>query len=375
MPPPMTQLADRLVIDRSHRTSEGYLAVRARAARTGIYDYLASEIGAPDSFKPTDRVRVYRDEAEVFAPDAVRSFIGKPVTNDHPSVPVTPDNWKDHASGVAMGALRDGEYLAFDLVLMDKALIADVDAGKRELSNGYACALDWTPGVSPRGEAYDARQTNIRGNHIAVVDAGRAGPECSIADRWAVCDFNAGALSAALFNAKENTVVPKIIHVDGMPVNLSDENAVDALVSKFQSQLADKDATIKARDERISALEGEKAVADKALEDAKAQTSAEALDKAVAARTALIGVARAIVPNLQTDGRTDAQIRRDVVDAKLAERAKDMDDAAIAGAFAALSNGVSAINSADATHTPSMGLAPVTVDARHAVEAIRQRRY
>ena len=61
------QLADRLVLDAPRRTSDGYLAVRAKAARVGTYDYLAAEVGAPDTFKPTDVVKVYRDANEVFA--------------------------------------------------------------------------------------------------------------------------------------------------------------------------------------------------------------------------------------------------------------------------------------------------------------------
>jgi hypothetical protein len=69
-------------------------------------------------------VKVYRSEDEVFAQGQhVASFLMKPVTNDHPTQPVTADNWRDHAKGVVGKALRDGEYLAFDIVLMDKATI------------------------------------------------------------------------------------------------------------------------------------------------------------------------------------------------------------------------------------------------------------
>ena len=56
-----------------------------------------------------------------------------------------------------------------------------VEAGA-QLSNGYLADFDFTPGTSPEGEAYDATQSNIRGNHIALVEAGRCGESCRISD-------------------------------------------------------------------------------------------------------------------------------------------------------------------------------------------------
>jgi hypothetical protein len=130
--------ADSLQFDHPRKTADGYLVVRARASRSGIYDYLGKEIDPEGKTFAADQVvKVYRSEAEVFAQDSVASFLMKPVTNDHPSQPVTAENWRDHAKGVVGKALRDGDFLAFDIVLMDKATIVDVESGKRELSNGY----------------------------------------------------------------------------------------------------------------------------------------------------------------------------------------------------------------------------------------------
>lgn len=170
-------IADRLQIGERRRTKEGYLAVRARAARAGIYDYMGREID-PDGhhFAADQVVKVYRPAEEVFSKDSVQSFMLKPITDNHPAKPVDASNWRDHAKGVNAGALRDGEYLAFDLVLMDAALIDAVDKGKRELSNGYQSEIIIGAGTTTDGQAYDAVQRNIRGNHIAVVakEIGRA---------------------------------------------------------------------------------------------------------------------------------------------------------------------------------------------------------
>jgi uncharacterized protein len=326
------QVVDTLTLDAPRITQDGYLAVRARAARTGVYEYAASEIGAPDTFKPTDTVKVYRDEAEVFARDSVASFLNKPITNDHPATGVNAANWRDHAVGNVAKALREGEFLAFDLVLMDAAAIADVKGGKRELSNGYSCKLDWTPGTAPDGTAYDARQTNIRGNHVALVDQGRAGPHCAIKDGFAVCDANPAAQSAF---TKEDRV-SKTITLDGLPVNLGDVAAVEAAIAKITDRATTAETALADANTKVGTLTGEKVALEAKLADAVAKADPVALDKRVADRAALIAKAKGVHADVVTDGKTDAEIMRAVVDAKAGEAAKSLDDAGIAGAFVML---------------------------------------
>jgi hypothetical protein len=172
------QFCDTLTLDAPKRTKDGFMAVRARAARAGVYEYLGREVDPSGTrFKADQLVKVYRPEEQVFDKASIASFIAKPVTNDHPAEPVTADNWKRHSRGAVMGALRDQEYLALDLTIMDGAAIADIEAGKRQLSNGYSCDLSFEDGVAPDGTDYQAVQRNIRGNHVALVDRGRAGSE------------------------------------------------------------------------------------------------------------------------------------------------------------------------------------------------------
>lgn len=329
------QIRDRLTLDAPRRTSDGRMAVRARAARTGIYDYLASEIGAPSQFKPTDRVKVYRDGADVFDEAAARSFIGRPITNDHPAEAVTVDNWRDHARGTIMGAMRDGEHLAFDLLLTDASAIKAIEDGKRELSNGYSCDLDWTPGTAPDGTQYDARQTNIVGNHVALVDRGRAGSDCAIQDgKFAACDANT-ALVATLDTTPKGHAVKKLV-IDGLQVDLSDADAVGAAIAKLQDQNSEAQTALADAQAKTAEANGKIAALEKQLADAKAASSAEALDARVAERAALVADAKALVSTIATDGKSDADIRREVVAATLGDAATDMEDAEISGAFKAL---------------------------------------
>lgn len=70
--------ADALTLDASRRTRDGYLAVRAKAARTCVYKYSGREVD-PDNahgLRDQDSVNVLRDDATVFDKKAVHSFIG-----------------------------------------------------------------------------------------------------------------------------------------------------------------------------------------------------------------------------------------------------------------------------------------------------------
>lgn len=322
------QFVDALTLDAPRRTREGFMAVRAKAARVGVYDYLGSEIDPENKHGLRDKgmVKVLRDEATVFDMAAVRSFVGKPITDDHPTQAVTADNWRQHARGTVMGAIRDGDYLAFDLLLTDADAIAKVDAGKRELSNGYAASLEFGDFAAPDGTKCVARQTSIQGNHVALVDRGRAGPECRISDAFAHCD----AIPTTIMEP-----VMKTIMLDGIPVNLGDAAAVEAAIAKLQDTAAKAATALTDAEAKLSTETGKVAALEKQLADAKAELEPARLDQLVADRAALVAKVKAIAPDLVVDGKTDAEIRRAVVAAKLGD-ACPKDDAGVAGAFAVL---------------------------------------
>jgi hypothetical protein len=160
------------------KTDEGFLiCLGVPVARIGEMEYLAKELSLGGD--PSAIVTVTRDEGEVFSPAAVASFEGKPVTNDHPPEDVAPGNFgayaRGHAQNVRRGSGELADYLLADLYVTDPRLIAEIaDGAKREVSCGYNCEYD------PSGAGYSQRR--IRGNHIAVVREGRAGPEVSIRD-------------------------------------------------------------------------------------------------------------------------------------------------------------------------------------------------
>ncbi len=176
----MTYFGTRLSENISRREPEGYLiCLNVPVARSGAQDYLPSELGLPE---PDSRlIPVLRPESEVFAPACIASFEGMPVTDDHPSCPegVTAENirrlQKGHAHNVRKGSGSESDLLLADLIITDPVLIEEILSGKREISCGYNYTLCEEDG--------QFIQREIRGNHVAVVEAGRAGPRVSIRDQ------------------------------------------------------------------------------------------------------------------------------------------------------------------------------------------------
>lgn len=172
-------------------TPEGYLlCLDVPVARTGVMHYLPEELPEEIAAHATEEtVLVYRLPEDVFAPETVASFEGKPVTVGHPEGFVTPDNWKElacgHAQNVRRGEGEASDLLLADLLITDQEaifLIAPKQGGKpedkplREVSCGYDAEYEeMAPGVG--------RQFAIVGNHIALVPHGRCGSRCAIQDK------------------------------------------------------------------------------------------------------------------------------------------------------------------------------------------------
>lgn len=158
---------DTVKLGPPRRLDDGRLILDATLTRTGIFVYRN-----PDGSLRKE----YRGDAVVFAKDSLETLKLAPVTNGHPSVMVTAANAKQYVVGqVGESVRRDGDHVVATIVVNDAATISEMERGKQETSCGYACDLDETPGVTPDGERYDARQTNVIYNHLAIVEAGRAG--------------------------------------------------------------------------------------------------------------------------------------------------------------------------------------------------------
>jgi hypothetical protein len=326
------KFTDAVSIAGTRRRDDGYLVADARVARTGVQTYAGWEVGKPEMAL----VKVYRPDSEVFSRDTLASFAHRPVTNDHPVEPVTADNWKEHAVGQTADEIaRDGSFIRVPLMVSDGATIKMIEDGKRELSAGYTCDLAFEAGQTADGEAYDAIQKNIRANHVAIVQRGRAGSEVRIGDdagKWGAAPISTTDKETITMSDALRTVV-----VDGLSVSTTDQGA--QAIAKLQKDLetsAAKIASLTAdHAEAIKAKDAELAKKDAALDAEKAKVlDTAALDKLVQDRAALIDKARKLAPTLDTDGLSDADIRKAAVVAVRGEDAvKGKPEAYIDAAF------------------------------------------
>ena len=85
------------------------------------------------------------------------------------------------SAAVLNAAQEDGINVAVDMVITKKDAIEAILNGKQGLSMGYTCDIEMAePGATWAGVEYDYVQRNIRYNHCAIVDAGRAGDNAKI---------------------------------------------------------------------------------------------------------------------------------------------------------------------------------------------------
>ena len=331
----MTQrFSDAAVMGKPRKTADGYLIADAFVARTGIQIYRGSEVGKPEM----ETVRVYRSEDQVKDPASVRTYSHAPITLGHPAVMVDADNVASLAKGeISTEAEWHEGKLKLPLIVKDAAAIAAIESGEMAgLSAGYTCTLDWTAGTAPDGAQYDAQQTNIRINHVALCQLGRAGEEFRIgdsADQWGATPLHLAEKGRHM--ADLQTVV---LGDQAAQVAAADASKIEAYKAAMTKQLSDAAAALteaeKKAEEEAAAKEKEMAKKDAEIADLKANAlDAAAIDALVKDRADLVARAKAIQPDAVTDGKSAADIKRAVVVAKRGDAVKDKADAYIDAAF------------------------------------------
>ena len=182
------------IADKSARTPDlnGWWEVRDNPiTKVGGFDYHGSQLpGCPDP----DRVyRVYRPEEELSDPEFLASLRLLPLVDDHTVLGSqdrggTPAEAKGVHGTIGESIRFDSPYVRGNLKVWSEAMARKIDppAGsgvrKKELSLGYGCALDWTPGTFG-GVNYDVVQRRLRANHLALVKEGRMGPDVAVLDQ------------------------------------------------------------------------------------------------------------------------------------------------------------------------------------------------
>ena len=307
-------------------TQDGYLIASPRVARTGVQLYRGIEVGRPDLAE----VRVYRPESEVMSKDAMSSLAWKPITIEHPDEPVTAKNWRDLAVGhLSDEVVRDGEFIRVPLRLMDAEAIDIVRGGKKQLSVGYTAVLKWGDGKTDSGEEYDAIQTSIRANHVAITHTARGGDKLRMGDRkHKEASMAKLTVDGIVIEMEERDVQLVERHIANLTKELASLKTAQNDLATVKTELANSTAVVTAKDAEIATLKQQ--VVDAAL-------TPEKIAKAARERNAVEVRAKSLMDNIQiTDAMSDAEIRRQVVSSICGDTAKPWDDNQIAAVFTSL---------------------------------------
>ena len=312
------------------RTTEGFLKGRAIVTCCGVFTYKRAD---------GTLQRELRLPEEVFAPATLESLKLKPVTLNHPTELVTPENadmlqvgslgdnpsstnqeYNGYGEPTDLKKLTDGLNVAVDMIITKKDAIDAVINGKQGLSMGYTCDIEMAePRSTWCGVEYDYIQRNIKYNHCAIVDAGRAGDNAKIELRVDSAD---AVLEDKLVTKDGGTKMLKKINLDGIDyeaeesvikaLNTEKKRADDAVaeLSKFKEDSA-KELSVMTAERDTQKERADKAEEDLAKAKAEALDSTK-LDEAVNARIELYKNAEKAGVEVKNDMK-DADIKKAVI--------------------------------------------------------------
>ncbi|CUJ80781.1 DUF2213 domain-containing protein [Achromobacter sp. 2789STDY5608628] len=130
-----------------------------------------------------DANRIYfllRDPEELAR--AASTFNNIPLLSKHIPVSAAEPQKEFVVGATGSNASYQAPYLKNSLVVWDAVAIALIESEEqKELSSAYRYRADMTPGVY-EGVAHDGVMRDIRGNHVALVEVGRAGPDVVVGD-------------------------------------------------------------------------------------------------------------------------------------------------------------------------------------------------
>lgn len=162
---------------------DGRMRVRkAHISKAGVNPYRGDEIpGWQELGLEPDKVYAMLRPPEELR-KAADTFNGIQLLRDH--VPVDAEDHRPHDVVGATGteAEFNDPYLDNSLHVWTRDAIDGIeDDSKRQLSCGYHYRAEMTPGEF-RGTRYDGVMRDICGNHVALVEQGRAGPDVIVGD-------------------------------------------------------------------------------------------------------------------------------------------------------------------------------------------------
>lgn len=163
---------------------DGHMVVaESRISKANVCPYFGREIPEYETLglEPEKTYKLWRHPEELAK--GAETFNGAPLIKSHKAI--TEDT--PHQSlwvGTVGACAFEAPYLVtrpLRIITAEGKRLVESDK-QRQLSAGYRYDADMTAGVTPEGVPYDGIMRNIRGNHVALVEEGRAGPDVHVAD-------------------------------------------------------------------------------------------------------------------------------------------------------------------------------------------------
>jgi len=365
----------KLAMDKSVRSTNdfGHLHVEvSNISKAVVNPYYGQEIPNFESLglDPGRKYMLLRDPEELRK--AADTFNNLPLLIKH--VPVTAEApSKDLWVGTTgSDAVFEEPYLRNSLAVWDATGVAAIESNKqKQLSSAYSYDVDMTPGTYG-GVKYDGVMRNIKGNHVALVEEGRAGPDVVVGDSKLLekpkmkLSAKALALSYALAGYA-STVIAQDAQIGELSTVVG---GVKSLNKKEQAQVVKKFTDLVtphlAADADLEALPGlVAAMADP--DDPTPEVKAPGAMDNGAELSALLqrmGVGPDIVAKIQSMCAGGAMDEDKDDDDKVSKPAMD---AAIADAVKATEQRMQAIRAAEIEVQPLVGTLSVAMDSAEAV--------
>jgi hypothetical protein len=324
---------DKIAIKgRVSRTDEGYLTGIAPITRAGVFTYHGSD------GKPYNELRHPDD---VFSPDSLETLKMVPITNTHPWFGrVKSDNVKRVQVGMTGESVTtDAPHVMSSIKITDSSAVEDIDSGRQQVSAGYKCQVINETGVFD-GIEYTSRQKNIRYNHVALCDAGRAGPDVGLnLDSLDTEDTDimiSDSVEYSQFTGSKN--MGKIV-LDSCEYEAPQDviNACNRDKLRTDAILAESTAKIASLTKDHDALKGENAALKAKVDSFDKRDFGKEIQEAVKNRRDLETSASIVLPKEVSgkfDSMSDADIRKAVISTKLPDLKLDsQSDAFIDGCY------------------------------------------
>ena len=297
-------------------TPDGFLRCKARVLAERVMPYSKGELGE-DVPVDQDIIQMLVTQETMAEPEAIRSLEGALlVAGDHTWL--TPDMVSEYGMGhVAGQPVMDGPYLVCDLLLTNPEAIAAVKSGQLpEISAAYRAETVFQPGEF-NGEHYDAIQTQLRYNHIAIIPEGhgRAGRDVRILNKKnnkeeiKMSDNDVKLVRIQLKNTK------KFVNVDEEGASAVEEegSVSEASLESAMSDLEAKNAEMSALQGEVEELKGQLSVYQQKLDEL---LSTEAIEHAAEGIVEEAGEAETIIENtpiLNEKGDEDEDKKKEIM--------------------------------------------------------------